>query len=284
MKKIIISLLALTALIFNADAQFINVKLGTDMLIEDAVKDAIVLVETSYCIQDKETGQKYGRNGNSIFNSDVFFACKTSTGVMTEANAMTPWENDPAFDKYRNDSKYQPVLSDSVIIKTLKGEKVCATTIGKKQDEGSDNKLAFFPCKGAKGLKLAADNPTEFNWIIWVKEKNESEEGSSYELSVVKKTIEKTGGTPAKVEMPVYETNYFGGIYVTANVIETGTIEFTLDGLIIGDKDDWKLYSLNGKNLPKEKTKPAKPAIKEPVGATPDDELTPVSSNNIEIN
>ena len=267
-----------------ANAQLLNIKIGSDALVEAAIRDAIVMVESGYCIQDIETNQKYGRNGQSFFNKVCFLGCKSDKGIIASEKVLTPWCDDDSFDKYRDNKKYRPLLDSTIIVRTLPVNTVDTLDIATGLSYNNDSTLI---CSGngdnrADGLILSSDSSSVVNWIVWVRnpEKNESTGTPEWEFSVIKKSIDFSEGDRV-VDAPNSPNSYIGGLYISARIISAGMVEFSLSGFTTGTPGKWIVEPVNDKMFSSTNDTEDN-VIPTPETNQPDDNLTPVKEKNKE--
>lgn len=266
----------------NAHAQLLNVRIGSDALVEDAIKGAVVMVESKYCVQDVETNQKYGRNGKPYFNTIDFLGCRTDEGVITSERALTPWAEDNMFDKYRDNSKYRPLLDSTLVVKSVQIDSIQQIDISTGLLFNNDSTIIStgIDKNRADGLMVATDDTDATHWIIWIKKssKNESKEASNFEYNIIKKSIEFTKGD-AVIDTPNSTNSFIGGFYITAKVVSVGLVEFSLSGFIIEDSGRWVIKPINTNIFSSDNKE------QEIISETPnvsDDSLTPVKENGKE--
>lgn len=288
MKKIqfIISFAGLLLVHLSASAQLLNFRIGSDVIVEAAVRDAIVLVESNYCIQDIETGQKYGRNGQTYFNVLHFLGCKTDKGIMISEMSIHPWDVDNLFDKYRSENKYKPLLDSTFVIRSFSSDKTETINLRRNLSFNNDSTMvcANIGVGSVDGLTLTFDHEESVaNWIIWVKDPVKNDPmGTSGELgcTIIKKTIDFSMDD-AMVDPPSFSNSYLGGLYVSAKVINVGLVELSLSGFIVGTSDKWIALPVKNETCA---------AMGSPTGGTPvvegpgqaEDGLTPVGNKKEE--
>lgn len=276
-------LLCMAVLMFiktPAQAQLLNVRIGSDALVEEAIKDAIVLVESKYCIQDIESKQKYGRNDKPYFNAIDFLGCKTDKGVITSEQATKPWAVDNLFDKYRDNNKYRPLLDSTLVIRPLSIDTIQTIDITSSLSFNNDSTLICAvtgECR-TDGLLLSTDDNNATNWIVWIREssKNESKESSNFDFNIIKKTVEFTN-EDVIIDTPNSTKSFIGGLYISAKVVSVGLVEFSLSGFVIEKSGRWIIEPVNVNTfLSNNEDKNVCP----PVSNDSDDGLTPVKENN----
>lgn len=265
-----------------AHAQLLNVRIGSDALVEEAIKDAIVVVESKYCIQDVESEQKYGRNGKPYFNTLEFLGCKTDKGVIISEKTIKPWTVDELFDKYRNNKKYRPLLDSTLVIRLLPKDTIQPIDITKNLSFNNDSTLV---CAGAgesrtDGLMVSTNDINTTNWIVWIKKssKNESKESPEIEYNIIKRTVEFSNGAVV-IDTPSATNSFIGGLYISAKVISVGLVEFSLSGFVIENSDRWMIEPVNVNTFSSDNvnTDETTPTLNDS-----DDTLTPVKEKNKE--
>lgn len=277
-------ILFLAVLIFiqtPTHAQLLSVRIGSDALVEAAIKDAIVVVESKYCIQDTESGQKYGRNDKPYFNTITFLGCKTDKGIITSEKTTEPWTVDNLFDRYKDNSKYRPLLDSTLVIRSLPIDTV--QTIDLANDFSYNNDTTLI-CAGLNssvdGLMISTSSSDVANWIVWIKEplKNDSKEPSNLEYNIIKKSVDFSKGTVV-IDTPNSTNSFVGGLYISAKVVSVGLVEFSLSGFIVENSDKWivepidiNTFSADNENID----------VTTPVSNDSDDGLTPVNEKNKE--
>lgn len=277
-----LSLVMLMCIQSSAHAQLLNVRIGSDALVEEAIKDAVVMIESKYCVQDVETNQKYGRNGKPYFNTIGFLGCRTDKGVITSERVLTPWTEDKLFDKYRDDSKYRPLLDSTLVVQSVQIDTVQHIDITTGLIFNNDSTLI---CTGteknrADGLMMATDNNDATNWIVWIKKssKNASKDSPDFEYNIIKRSIEFTTGEVV-IDTPNSANPFIGGLYISAKVVSVGLVEFSLSGFIIEDSGRWVIKPVNTNTFSSDKE------VQEITSQAPsglDDNLTPVKENGKE--
>lgn len=280
--KLILSFLLLVFVQFLGYSQLLNLKMGSDALVEEAIKDAIVLVDVKYCIQEKETGQKYGRNGEQYFNHITTVGCKTDKGIVMSKASIEPWSEDRLFDKYRNNDKYEPVLEGTLAVNSTQNDSVETLKVPEKLIFNNDSTLV---CIGngeerIDGLTLSEENNNNINWIVWLKksESKDSKGSAVLDYTITKKTVEFSN-SGISIDAPNFSSSYLGGLYVSAKVVSVGLVEFDLTGFIVEESGKWKLEPVNfglASATQDGKTK----EIETPSENGEDGDLTPVKDND----
>ena len=262
--------------------QLLNVRIGSDALVEEAIKDAIVVVESKYCIQDTKSNQKYGRNGMSYFNTLDFLGCKTDKGVIISEKALTPWVADNLFDKYRDNNKYRPLLDSTLVVRSLQIDTIQQIDITTDLSFNKDNTLicARVGRSRTDGLMVSTDDNEAINWIVWIRKssKNESKESSNFEYNIIKKTVEFTKGAII-VDTPNSINSFIGGLYISAKVVSIGLVEFSLSGFLIENSGKWMIEPINVNTFLSDNEDLD---LTSPVTNDSDDSLTPVKENSKE--
>lgn len=258
------------ALCFQAKADLadrlglFNKKIATEEILSQAVRPALVAVEVPYCVEDVESGLKYGRNGEAHFNVVTFLGCRTDLGLILPAVAARPWTHDAAYDKYRSDERYRPVLTADTLTGSFSPDSIL---------------ICMSLPEGEPALNVSDSVSSSFGCIVWAREKKGEDGGEMLELTVKRENLGfEEGSTP--VAAPGNDDSYIGGVYLTGRVKGVGIVEFVLSGLATPDEDGWKVNPVGPLTfIPGE---PALPELQEaPEFHQPavDPELTP--ANNI---
>lgn len=284
MKRIIISSIAAFLFSFNSEAQIPlpNFKSGANTLIESAVKDGIYVVNTSYFLKDKKTGQSYGRGGLKYYGTCSTLGYALPYGILCDENIFTPWEDDNAFDRYRNNENYEPVLSDSVYITNLAGEEVCRIPTTNAVSHVPDTKWIFF-IETLDSLKRFHVNDVKTGklsgWMIWICSDDEATDSSKkYSLQSNYKDIE-LDGIPVNVDSPFLSKGLAGGFFVIPEIEGVGDIRLNIRGVLKKDSLQWHLDPINSSWITNKEDRELE---EENQALEPDnqDELTPIITKN----
>lgn len=249
-------------------------RFGTNVVVEDAVRNGLWIVESKYSLKDKETGQHYGRNGLDYFGVAYSPAFSTAGGVVTLKGAANPWEADKTYEKYKSTAKYTPVLSsDSVAIR-----KAFGGDYGQVQAKctfyGKDS-VAYFTtdAPAGEGFALSGTIGKTSGWIVWLCLPKGSAMSSKSEvnLNAVYTTIDLgEADEPTKVTPPLGSNELLGGVFVTPVVEKVGLISIQVRGLVAKRDDGWAVVPIPGDILSAEDLGNGK-------ANEPSEELTPVN-------
>lgn len=229
-------------------------KMGENQLVEETVKDAFVLVNTYYALQT-DKGKRYGRDMHDYFGNCCYVGYSLSGGYITTADALTPWENDENYDVFRDDSKYTPVLLDSIMIRVCDGE-------GKLRGCVSNENVLFEEL----GVVRLQPNPSEQHilfgtqqengkrgWLVFAmipKEKKGLMDRKSV-LSFTTKVMSVTENGMIVDEPQRNKETIVGGMFVVPQIKQTGLVEFQVKGFLVKNSDKkWKLVNYEDKWFP----------------------------------
>lgn len=265
----------------SVSAQLLNVRIGSDALVEDAIRDAVVLVESRYCIQDVETDKRYGRYGKPYFNKVLFLGCRTSKGLITNAQVISPWNVDKQFDNYRKNNKYRPLQDSTLLVHVFPVDTIQPIAISSNFCFSSDSTMI---CVGDRSrssncLILSDVDDSTTNWIVWVKINKDSESDGApiFEYNIVKKTIKLTNGE-ALIDAPSSDNPPIGGLYISAKIVRVGVVEFSLSGFILEDFGKWMLLPVNVSTFECANDIVADDTVSQSPN-NPDESLTPVETD-----
>ena len=235
MKKILlVSIISLLGI--SGKCQMVLGKLGTEALVEKAVKDGFLLVGIHYQLKEKSTGNLYGRGKRDYFGESYSLGYKFPQGCVLPKESLSPWENDPDFVKYKNNDKYEPVLMDSIYIKES----------GKNASRKSELVGSVFQLPNTgficiplglsekKGLPIDYEFGQVSGWFVWCMIPNGSALGKESSLSFTSfyRTIEIKDTTSIQIEAPKIGDNILGGIFVVPKIDSIGKITLCTKGVL----------------------------------------------------
>lgn len=249
MKKILlVSIISLFGI--SGRCQMVLGKLGTEALVEDAVKDGFLLVGTQYQLKEKSTGNLYGRGKRDYFGESFSLGYMFPQGCLLPKESLSPWENDPDFVKYKNSDKYEPVLMDSIYIKES----------GKNASRKSELVRSVYqlPNTGFScitlGVSEKAGLPVNYEfgqvsgWFVWCMIPNGNTLGkeSLFSFTSFYRTIELKDTTSVQIEAPKIGDNLLGGIFVVPKIDSIGKITLCTKGVLQKvNNDKWILRIYN---------------------------------------
>ncbi len=247
--------------------QFGKFSFTDQQIIEDAVKDGIVVVQQDYKLQNTETGEFFGLNGNRYFGRTYSLAVKCTGGYYLGRAALTPWEYDRYFDKYRNDPKYRGVISTTqycavadTLYRTLDSDGQLRHELPGGYFCKVDDKAAF----GGQGFVADTSSTRTDGWIVLLTARKPLTGKQDNPLSFIcyRQQIEFEPDQEHCAITPVAVDEVVGGLYIRTQITGIGQITMSLVGLVHVEKDKWTVDKLTSVNN---------------VAATP--ELTPIKES-----
>lgn len=230
-------------------------KSGSQPLIEEAVRQAVVVFNQSYQISDS-TGRLFNRidkNGN--FNEINSIGIWTKDAVCVTDRVLTPWENDPLFQEYK--AEYSPVQC-STSYHLLGKERKTFYTDSLHFDTIYSNLLFSWKSKIWRNngftlgngigeidgymVWISVEDTNTFDSLTFVTEHtriNFTNKENIYTL-VAPNVPTKTSNIQNLV-WPKSVKNIVGGIFVVPVFNKIGTIELKLYGIAINIQNNWKL-------------------------------------------
>lgn len=283
MKRILFLLLA-AIIASNVYCQINFGKLGTDVLVDNSIKNGISIIKSEYQLRNKKDGGLYGRGGKDIYGSVYNVGINLPTGVLVMADIKSPWMEDSDFDKYRNSGTYEPVLKSIKVFSKCDLDSVLCKELSLDTEIAYNNDSTLFLLKDLdlnNNFELKLETNIQDSWIIWFTvEKGQKLVGfenlefytlyQKQDQDIIGRDIKTPSGTNVLL----------GGIILTPKISGVGKIELKLVGLLNKDSNNWRIGS-----LPKEFLKDAKnlssehipaPLVDNPIGD--DEELTPIES------
>lgn len=244
MKKIVLLIVILLPMRMVAQV----FRTSNQQLIEDAVRSGLVIYSQSYQLKDTISNQIYGRNGSDEFGKSYTIGVKIENHLMVPKSALSPWDNDPNYQRYI--STHKPLLFKSsvrIIGDSTKYE--CHPTL----DTTSvllDN--LYIQLKDTTCLKYSGFTKDEYygdkkGWLVWITADNGIEMSDSIireNLMIYKKDIiVSTDSLLVKVDKPQTEKKIWGGIYLTPQQVQLGTIQFLISGILHCVDEQWYIYT-----------------------------------------
>ncbi len=283
MKKIF-SLFFATLIASNIFGQINFGKLGTDVLVDNSIKDGVSIIESEYQLRNKKDGVLYGRGGKNVYGSVYHVGVNTPMGVIAMDNILTPWSSDPDFDKYRSNDSYEPVLKEVKVYSKGKSDSVSCIEYPLESGIICNSDSTLFLLRNlnlTNNFDVQTESDVTDTWIIWFIAGNESNLHGFENLefnTLYQKQDKDINGTYVKT--PLGKNILIGGIVVTPNIIGIGKIEFKLVGLINKKNNNWEIMS-----IPKDffsysdqsSSEPKKSEIDNPLE---EEELTPINSES----
>ncbi len=291
MKKISIILLFIaTAIIINAQlpqefgrfkrAAKVSQPSTENQLIAKIGKDGAFILSQSYQLEDS-VGKFFGLSGNKEFGSVNTVAIKVKDGYLINDIARVPWDYNNQFTKLRK--RYTPVffpsqyseLSNEARYDSIYFNNEELVTIYPNQVYGvkTDN---FFN----DGFSVAHRSGKGDGYLVWYILPPDMELNSTTNLDIVVVTecvdISEDRSKEYQVAVPRVEGSIMGGIFLLPEISSVGRLDFIVNGLVIGDQDEWKLICpfTNSDNVFNSNT-PVSPKIEEDI----DVDLTPNETN-----
>ncbi len=268
MKKILIVLIALIPI----NVWALTYKTSNQQLIEDAIRNGIIVICQSYQLEDTTTHQRYGRYGNKEFGKSYSIGVKVNGGIAVTTKTTNPWEYDDNFSRYRDSHKpilYQTKvkeLSDSTFIQLTPGIGSISTSdyISIIPDSTSYNGLGF-KCRKYEGKTDG--------WIVWVTSSVDIRDCDSSRIVdhvIYRKNIEFCPDSLSyTIDAPQTTKKVWGGIYVVPQQTKIGELTFNLGGIIMETSpSSWQLFPVEDTLLHLDDK------------INPEDELTPTLSNS----
>lgn len=250
MMKRFILLLLISLVCYTGRCQMILGKLGTEALVEDAVKEGFVLVGAQYQLKEKATGNLYGRGGRNYYGESYSLGYLFPQGCILAEESLSPWDKDPDFEKYRKNEKYVPILMDTISLKKANR--------GVSRINCSIRGISNLPNTGLSSISLDVSEYSGFplnqeigqlsGWFVWCMIPKEEQIGRETDFSFTSlyRTIEIKDTMAVPVEAPKNGEKMLGGIFVVPKVDSLGKITLYTKGILCKiNNDKWGLRVYN---------------------------------------
>ena len=261
--------------------QLPNIKFGTNELIESAVGEGVYIVRTNYALKEKKTGKLFGLGGKHYYGYFVTVGYALPEGFVCDPIALAPWLNDKAYDKYRDNGDYEPVLLDSLYVSQAVAKSTLQTFAISKTQRMPDSPWVLLSTQPAntKGFQTNAMEQDGTNgWIVWLSASSDANLGTDSQLVLTStnKQIAIADSTKTAIEAPLLTKGLLGGLYVLPEVIGVGEIRLNLRGVLAKEDDLWFIYPIrtNWRQAKAKEHEVSSPQIEESPGT---EDLTPIN-------
>lgn len=219
---------------------------GCDEMLYRSVMPGVTVVYSSFQLQDPESDDVFGLNGNDEFGISYSIAFQTHGSLILSEPAVMPWKHNPKFEKYAG--RYNPVLYETRYVDTtdsvdsrnfdidLNNLRVLADTdsaLYALDTTQFDN--TAFRCDSTAGKKDG--------WIVWLAagsdealmtgEINRAVTFASFDI--------KPGQAPLTAEIPATDGDIVGGMFVVPEYTATGLITLKLVGIAVKNNYVWNI-------------------------------------------
>jgi hypothetical protein len=231
--------------------QALNLQPGaSQQLLENAVKDGLIIVHRYYQLQDVSVAPpaNYGWNNQPHFGDSWSLAVKTSGGCLLSDAAVHPWTYDGKFGEYRSQTRYRPVyfkseyrhMDTAVYLPVAIPDSVVAVSAGRLYQVAD----SVF---GNRGFVLDHETGAKDGWLVWLVSRVPVADNAAQPFSLVAHRSELTfTGSQSQYEVRTLSTErvILGGIYVLPQVTGVGQITVKLSGVLHKENDKWYVVKL----------------------------------------
>lgn len=217
-------------------------------LVEQAVRNGVVLLRQDYQLLDTVTNERYGWNHRDMFNSVYSVGIKVGDGYVVSDRFMRPWSYDGRYLDLTGVT-YVPVVSKTmgrIITDTVMTEiKYGVSDVCPLEDslayriDCEDSELEGFTVNSSAGAKDG--------WLVWVVAEDSTLSDSS-DLSLVTYRYSMTLDDDTlsyRLPEPVASDYIVGGFYVVPQNTSVGKLDFKLVGFAALRDSLWYLVVEN---------------------------------------
>lgn len=221
---------------------------SNQQLVEEAIKNGIIIVRQSYQLEDTVSHQRFGRYGNEEFGKTYSLGIKVDGGIVLNKKAVHPWEYDENFTRYQ--ASHRPInikteikeLKDSIFsnvkfnVDSISSEAPVAILL---------DSLTF----AGNGFEVSSYSRLTEGWIVWITSSTEIQYCDSVTVSaplIYKKKIEfNTDSISYPVDLPQTLNKVWGGIFLVPEQTQIGQLTFNLAGVLIDcPNGEWILFPI----------------------------------------
>lgn len=250
MKKINVLVVVILLATGVVSAQFTQSMFNSpnQQLVEQAVRNGVVLLRQDYQLLDTVTNERYGWNHRDMFNSVYSVGIKVGDGYVVSDRFMRPWSYDGRYLDLTGVT-YVPVVSKTmgrIITDTVMTEiKYGVSDVCPLEDslayriDCEDSELEGFTVNSSAGAKDG--------WLVWVVAEDSTLSDSS-DLSLVTYRYSMTLDDDTlsyRLPEPVASDYIVGGFYVVPQNTSVGKLDFKLVGFAALRDSLWYLVVEN---------------------------------------
>ena len=250
MKKINVLVVVILLATGVVSAQFTQSMFNSpnQQLVEQAVRNGVVLLRQDYQLLDTVTNERYGWNHRDMFNSVYSVGIKVGDGYVVSDRFMRPWSYDGRYLDLTGVT-YVPVVSKTmgrIITDTVMTEiKYGVSDVCPLEDslayriDCEDSELEGFTVNSSAGAKDG--------WLVWVVAEDSTLNDSS-DLSLVTYRYSMTLDDDTlsyRLPEPVASDYIVGGFYVVPQNTSVGKLDFKLVGFAALRDSLWYLVVEN---------------------------------------
>lgn len=250
MKKVNILLAVLFGATGVASAQFSQSMFNSpnQQLVEQAVRNGIVLMRSDYQLLDTVTNERYGWNHREMFNSVYSVGIKAGDSYMVSDRFVRPWSYDGRYLGLTGVA-YVPVVSRTVC-------RMMSDTVMTEIDYAAseiyplEDSLAYLvggTAREVRGFSVDSAAGDKDGWLVWVVAEDSTLSDDS-ELSLVtyrhSMTLDKD---TLCYQLPDLVTSEYvvGGFYVVPQNTAVGVLDFKLAGFAAMKDAHWYIVVYN---------------------------------------
>lgn len=222
------------------------VKSAEQQFVENAVASGLFCARHGYQLSQKESGERFGRDGRDEFGAGYGLGVKLPAGFALTAPAVRPWEYDETFADYAAD--YAPVplgLGFSALAGPMQFRPMEDDTTQSKSLCGGLLTRYAAPLFGDTAFVLDPYFGEKEGWMVWVVANGTPAPGVAtdfvayrHQLSLVQDSASYALRPPilAGSQRPL------GGVFVVPAVAGVGRVELRLCGVAVPFPDgQWRL-------------------------------------------
>lgn len=246
MKRLLLIFMLLTVTV-NSIAQS-GIFSPNQQLVEDAIKNGIIVICQSYQLEDTTTHQRYGRYGNKEFGKSYSIGVKVNGGIAVTNKTTKPWEYDNNYSRYRDSHK--PILYQTTV-KELSDSSFTQINIG-IDSIGSSHSISIISdtvSYNGHGFQYRKHEGKTDGWIVWITSPVDiqgCDSSRTVEHIIYRKNIEyHPDSLSYTIDVPQSTKKIWGGIFVVPQQTQIGELTFNLGGIIVETSpSSWQMFPI----------------------------------------
>ncbi|MDR2130911.1 MAG: hypothetical protein LBP56_07095 [Odoribacteraceae bacterium] len=224
---------------------------SNQQLIEEAVKEGILLVRQSYQIKDTSTRPPtYYRWGNRPHMGSLStMGIKSVNGIYARLSMATPWNVDPRYEQYRSVTNYVPVISGTEYRTKDSTRFTALSSPLSTYSVTPDSLFVCFPdnLSGSRGFPVDTMTGNKAGWLVWLISEGAQPSIDTCPLSLLiyrHELLFEAGNDRYEIRTPATTKEIIGGVYLVPTVTAVGQLTFHLAGLTAKIEEKWHVIRI----------------------------------------
>lgn len=237
-------------------------KSASQQLIEDAVKEGVLLYRQDYLLEDS-SGSRFTLDNQACVGKASGFCVLLDDGYVVPRSLLEPWKGDDVYEPYAG--QYKAVVSASWR-RSVEDARWVEAGILQARDKA--DLLSGTWCQAqdslfrGKGFAIDAEPGRKEGWLVWLAaDMATALDSAKLDMFIYRHALDiKPDADTCLVPALKAKQKVLGGVYLNPVFTGVGKVEFHLVGPVVQAGEQWVLLPLASFQ-----TEPTKPAVLTPV-------------------